>query len=137
MQAFATLFYISYTKLLFLVYIPFDSMDDKGKVLTILKSPTLIQQSLSYITSITNSWFSLPASLFSSPPIIILMVYSTGLCKRTCSHLSPRLNLALLTFVNTYQGWHKWNSRLSCSVWRLSSSVCASATSICKCLYTR
>ena len=41
------------------------------------------------------------------PPILLLMVYSTRLCNRLRSHLSPRLNIALLTFVNTYQGCFK------------------------------
>ena len=41
------------------------------------------------------------------PPILILIVYSTQLCDRLRSCLSPRLNLALLTFVNTYQSCYK------------------------------
>ena len=41
------------------------------------------------------------------PPIVLLMIYSTRLFTKLQSHLSPRLNLAIDTFVNTYQGCYK------------------------------
>ena len=111
-QAFATLFYISYTKLLFLVYIPFDSIDfmnDKGKVFHNLKV-TYIDPTIPFLhhKHIYIIVFSACILIFIFiPPILTLMVYSTQFCNRVRSHLSPRLNLALLTFVNTYQGCFK------------------------------
>ena len=111
-QAFATLFYISYAKLLFLLYIPFisiDFMDDKGNVFTKLKV-TYIDPTIPFLhhKHIYLMVFSACILIFMViPPILILMVYSTRFCNRIRSHLSPRLNLALLTFVNTYQGCFK------------------------------
>ena len=111
-QAFATLFYISYTKLLFLVYIPFnaiDFMDDKGSVFNNLKV-TYIDPTIPFLHHKHNHLIVFSACILIViviPPIIILMVYSTRFCNRVRSHLSPRLNLALLTFVNTYQGCFK------------------------------
>ena len=137
-QAFANLFYISYTKLLFLVYFPFSSstfMDENGNVLSKFKV-TYIDQTVPYLhhKHIYLMAFSACVLIFIViPPILILMMYSTRLCATLRNHIiSPRLNIALLTFVNTsrlLQGRHKWNSRLSHSIWRLSGFLCAFATS--------
>jgi hypothetical protein len=111
-QAFATLFYISYVKLLFLAYIPFgtsDFMDENGHVLTKLKV-TYIDPTIPFLhrKHIYLMVFSVCILIFIViPPILLLMVYPTRLCNRLRSHLSPRLNLALFTFVDTYQGCFK------------------------------
>ena len=111
-QAFANMFYISYTKLLFLAYFPFlssDFTDENGNVLSrfrvIYIDPTIPYLHHKHIYLMA---FSACILIFIViPPILILMVYSTRLCNRLRSHFSPRLNIALLTFVNTYQGCYK------------------------------
>ena len=111
-HAFAALFYISYSKFLFLMYIPFSSigfMDEKGTVSTKLTA-TYIDPTIPYLhrKHIYLMVFTACILLFIIiPPILILTVYSTRLCNRLRSYLSPRLNLALLSFVNTYQGCFK------------------------------
>ena len=111
-QAFATLFYISYVKLLFLAYIPFtssDFMDENGHVLSKLKV-TYIDPTIPFLhhKHIYLMVFSVCILIFIViPPILLLMVYPTRLCNRLRSHLSPRLNLAIFTFVDTYQGCFK------------------------------
>ena len=111
-QAFANLFYITYTKLLFLVFLPFassDFMDEKGNILSRFRV-TYIDPTIPYLhhKHIHLVAFSACVLIFIViPPVLILLVYSTRLCNRLRSHLSTRLNLALLTFVNTYQGCYK------------------------------
>ena len=111
-QAFATLFYILYIKLLFLTYVPFtsaDFMDENGHDLTKLKV-TYIDPTIPFLhhKHIYLMVFSACILIFIViPPILILMVYPTRLCNRLRSHLSPRLNLALFIFVDTYQGCFK------------------------------
>ena len=111
-QAFANLFYISYTKLLFLAYFPFSSStftDENGNVLSRFKV-TYIDPTIPYLhhKHIYLMAFSACVLVFIViPPILILMVYSTRLCATLRNHLSPRLNIAILTFVNTYQGCYK------------------------------
>ena len=111
-QAFANLFYITYTKLLFLVFLPFASsnfMDEKGNILSRFRV-TYIDPTIPYLHPKHVYLVAFSASVlifFVIPPIFILLVYSTRLCNRLRNHLSTRLNLALLTFVNTYQGCYK------------------------------
>ena len=111
-QAFANLFYISYTKLLFLVYIPFGGtnfIDEKGNDVSKFRV-TYIDPTIPVLhhKHIYLMLFSACILIFIViPPILIIMLYSTRFCNRVRSHLSPRLNLALLTFVNTYQGCYK------------------------------
>ena len=134
-QAFANLFYISYTKLLFLVYFPLSCStftDENGNVLSRFKV-TYIDPTVPYLhhKHIYLMAFSACVLIFIViPPILILMVYSTRLCATLRNHLSPRLNIALLTFVNTYQGCYKDGTNGTRDyIWRLSGSLCAFATS--------
>ena len=111
-QVFSTLFYISYTKLLFLVYVPLhsiDFMDEKGNILNKLKV-TYIDPAVPFLTHKHIYLIIFSACIFIFivlPPILVLMMYSSRLCDKLHSRLSPRLNLALLTFVHTYQGCFK------------------------------
>ena len=111
-HAFATLFYFSYTKLLFLVYIPCastDFMDEKGNAMSKFRF-TYIDPTIPYLhhKHIYLIVFSACILVFIViPPILILIVYSTRLCNKLRNHISTRLNLSLLTFVNTYQGCYK------------------------------
>ena len=111
-QAFATVFYISYSKLLFMVYIPFarsDFMNEKGHVLTDFEvtyiDPTV---PFGHRKHIYIMIFSICILFFIvMPPILILMFYPTRVFGKLQGHLSPRMNLSLFIFVNTFQGCYK------------------------------
>ena len=113
MHAFATFFtFRIQNSYIFLVYIPFgaaDFINQNGKDVNNFRV-TYIDLTISYLhhKHIYLMVFSACILVFIvTPPILILTMYSTQLCDRLRSHLSPRLNLALLTFVNTYQGCYK------------------------------
>ena len=109
-HAFATVFFISYAKLLFVVFIPFGGVYFANEHGTIRNEPMLILPFLLHIQSISIylAVFSLCILAFIvMPPIVLLMVYPTRLFTKLRNHLSPRLNLAIDTFVNTYQGCYK------------------------------
>ena len=111
-QAFATIFFISYSKLLFMAYIPFDRsdfMNEKGHVLTDFEvtyiDPTV---PFGHRKHIYIMIFSICILFFIvMPPILILMFYPTRLFGKLQSRLSPRMNISLFIFVNTFQGCYK------------------------------
>ena len=110
-QAFATVFYISYVKLIFLVFVPFNGTYFANEYGTIRKvfvthvDPTI---PFAHPKHICLMAFSLCILAFIvMPPIVVLMAYPTQLFRKLQNHLSPRLNLAIDTFVNTYQGCYK------------------------------
>ena len=112
-QAFATVFYISYTKLIFLVFVPFSGIymyftNESGQSQN--EFVTYVDPSIPFAhpKHIYLMVFSLCILAFIvMPPIVVLMVYPTQLFMKLQSHLSPRLNLAINIFVNTYQGCYK------------------------------
>ena len=111
-QSFATIFFISFTKLLFLIFIPFihtDFMNQNGKVVKGLKvtsiDPTV---SFGHGKHIYLMVFSASILIFIIlPPIIVLIAYPTRLFRRLQERFSSRVNLAIGTFVNTFQGCYK------------------------------
>ena len=110
-KAFATVFYISYAKLIFLVFVPFSGTyftNESGHIqneFVTFVDPTI---PFAHPKHIYLMVFSLCILAFIvMPPIVVLMVYPTRLFTKLQSHLSPRLNLAIDTFVNTYQGCYK------------------------------
>ena len=110
-HAFATVFYISYVKLIFLVFVPFSGVYFANEHGTIRNNfVTYVDPTIPFAhpKHIYLMVFSLCILTFIvMPPIVILMVYPTRLFTKLQSHLSPRLNLAIDTFVNTYQGCYK------------------------------
>ena len=110
-HAFATVFYISYVKLIFLVFVPFNGVyfaNEHGIIrneFVTYVDPTI---PFAHPKHIYLMVFSLCILAFIvMPPIVVLMVYPTTLFRKLQSHLSPRLNLAIDIFVNTYQGCYK------------------------------
>ena len=111
-QSFATIFFISFTKLLFLIFIPFnriDFMNQNGKVVKGIKvtsiDPTV---PFGHGKHIYLMVFSASILIFIIlPPIIVLIAYPTRLFRRLQERFSSRVNLAIGTFVNTFQGCYK------------------------------
>ena len=110
-QAFATVFYISYVKLIFLVFIPFDGTyfaNEHGTIRNVFVTHVDPTIPFAHSKHICLMAFSLCILAFIvMPPIVVLMAYPTQLFRKLQNHLSPRLNLAIDTFVNTYQGCYK------------------------------
>ena len=122
-QAFATVFYISYAKLIFLVFVPFNGIyfaNEHGTIRNVFVTyvdPTI---PFAHPKHIYLMVFSLCILAFIvMPPIVVLMAYPTRLFRKLQNHLSPRLNLAIDTFVNTYQGCYKdgTNGTRDCRSW--------------------
>ena len=106
-QAFATVFFISYAKLMFLVFVPFHGMyfaNEHGKSKTFFTyvDPTIPFTHPKHIYLMVFSLCIL--AIIVMPPIVVLIVYPTRLFTKL---QSSRLNLAIDTFVNTYQGCYK------------------------------
>ena len=111
-QAFATIFFISYVKMLFLVSIPFnwtDFITDRGTTNNSLRftyiDPTLPILHPKHTTAIATSITVF--AIIIVPPIVLLVVYPTRLFRKFQNHLSPRVTLALKIFVGTFQGNYK------------------------------
>ena len=106
-QAFATVFFISYSKLLFVVFRAFSHtafINETGIVITQVTyiDPTVPMYSPRHIYLMI---FSTCVLLFIVlPPILVLTVFPTN---KLQTYFSPRLNLALFTFVGTLQGCYK------------------------------
>ena len=109
-QAFVTVFFISYSKLLFVVFRAFsraDFIDEYGTVITQVTyiDPTVPMYSPRHIYLMI---FSTCVLLFIVlPPILVLIVFPTRLSNKLQTYFSPRLNLALFTFVGTFQSCYK------------------------------
>ena len=111
-QSFATVFLISYMKLICLVTTPFNLtnfVDDHGKYVENSKAlyidPSIQKGQPKHLCLIIISLVIL--FLIIMPPIMLLLLYPTRLFKWIQDCLSPRVNLALKIFVSTYQGCYK------------------------------
>ena len=110
-QSFATIFFLSYSKLLFLVSIPLCStgfVDDNG-VATKLRF-TYIDPTLPYGHGKHVYLLAFSAVIFVFiilPPILILTAYPTKMFRQLQKRLSSRVNLTIDTFVSTFQGCYK------------------------------
>ena len=111
-QAFATIFFITYLKLLSLVFVPFiltDFIDDHGEYVqhstVTYTDPTIPFGHSKHIYLIVVSMAILVFIVL--PPTLVLIAYPTRLFRRLQDCFPPRLNIALKIFVSTYQGWYK------------------------------
>ena len=111
-QAFATIFFVSYLKLLSLVSVPFiltDFIDDHGKYVqrskVIYIDPTVPVGHSKQVYLIAVSMAILFFIIL--PPILLLVAYPTRMFRKLQDHLPPRLNIALKIFVSVYQGPYK------------------------------
>lgn len=116
-QAFSTIFFISYVKMIFLASVPFnwvDFINDHGGVeikVTYVDPnvPTLHPKHISLIAfSVTIVTFIIV------PPIVILLIYPTRFFTKLQNCLPPRVNLAIKIFVSTFQGSYKDGTNGTC-----------------------
>ena len=110
-QSFATIFFISYAKLIFLVSTPLNHTsltEDDGHVL--LLKFVYIDPTVPYGHGKHICLLGMSALIFIFiilPPILVLMAYPTQLFRRLQNRLSSRVSIAIDTFVSTFQGCYK------------------------------
>ena len=111
-QSFATVFFVSYAKLLFLVAVPFsptDFMSQNGTVMSNFRAiyidPQVHYGHRKHIYLMVFSTIIFIVIIL--PPIIILIAYPTQLFRQLQNRLSSRFNLAIETFVSTFQSCYK------------------------------
>ena len=109
-QAFSSLFFLSYAKLIFLICLPILRsvvVNSEGKVMEkmVYVDPTLHYWSKKHIYIIALSLF-LGIFLFL-PPLILLIIYPTSLYGKISRHLKPRWRIAIKAYVETFQGCYK------------------------------
>ena len=106
-QAFATLFYLSYAKLIFLTSMPFSVayfVNEHGQS---NKGAPFIDPTISFwhTKHIILMAFSISILLLVIlPPILVLIAYPTKWFRKLQNSLSSRMNLAIQTFVGPFQG---------------------------------
>ena len=109
-QAFASLFFLSYAKLTFLIWEIFlwcRYTDPSGKVTGIFLciDPTVGYGSSKHVLLMT---FSVAVAVFVFlPPLLILVVYPTSLYRKISHWISPKWNLRIKTYVETFHGSFK------------------------------
>ena len=109
-QAFSSLFFLSYSKILFVMAAPFfvsTAANARGeKVDPVLYiDPTVQYLSKEHIYLITFSLF-IGIFLFL-PPLILLIIYPTSFFRKISHHLKPRWNIAIKIYVETFQSSYK------------------------------
>ena len=109
-QAFSSLFFLSYAKLLFVIAAPFfvsTAANDKGEEvdLVVYIDPTVQYLSKEHIYLITFSLFI--AIFLFLPPLVLLIIYPTSSFRKISRYLKPRWNIAIKMYVDTFQGCYK------------------------------
>ena len=109
-QAFSSLFFLSYAKLIFLICVPILQsvvVNVEGKVMEkmVYVDPTIRYWSKEHIYLIIFSLF-IGIFLFL-PPLILLIIYPTSLFRKISHHLKPRWKIAIRAYVETFQGCYK------------------------------
>ena len=109
-QAFSSLFFLSYAKLLFVIAAPFfvsRAVNAKGEEVdpVVYIDPTVPYLSKKHIYLII---FSLIIAIFLFlPPPILLSIYPTTFFRKISHYLKPRWNIAIKIYVDTFQGCYK------------------------------
>ena len=109
-QAFATLFFLSYAKLLFLTSVPFtvtyfvNEHGHSNRVAPFI-DPTISLWQAKHIILMAFSISILVLVIL--PPILVLIAYPTKLFRKLQNSLSSRTNLAIQAFVSPFQGCFK------------------------------
>ena len=109
-QAFATTFFMSYTKLLFLIAITLMETDSISETGQVMKRTLYIdlQSQFGRPKHVLLTIFTLGIfAVFILPPLIVLLTYPTRLFIKLQNYLSPRANLAIKIFVSAFQGNYK------------------------------
>ena len=109
-QSFATLFFLSYAKLIFLTSVPITAVHYVNELGQSRKVAPLIDPTISFwhTKHIILMVFSISILLLVIlPPIVVLIVYPTKLFRKLQNSLSSRMNLAIHAFVSPFQGCFK------------------------------
>ena len=109
-QAFATLFFLSYAKLIFLTSVPINVVRYINELGQSRKVAPLIDPTISFwhTKHIILMAFSISILLLVIlPPILVLIVYPTKLFRKLQNSLSSRMNLAIHAFVSPFHGCFK------------------------------
>ena len=127
-QAFATLFFLSYAKLIFLISMPFTVtyfVNEHGES---SKGAPFIDPTISFWDTkhIILMAFSISILvLVIMPPILVLISYPTKWFRKLQNSLSSRTNLAIQAFVNPFQGCFKDGTNRTCDYRALSGGFLA------------
>ena len=141
-QAFATLLFLSYAKLIFLTSNPFEVtyyVNDYGQS---SKGAPYIDPTISFwhTKHIILMAFSISILLLVIlPPTIVLIVYPTKLFRKLQNSLSSRTNLAIQAFVGPFQGCFKDGTNGARDYRALSGGILAALllmVSFIKCVYS-
>ena len=127
-QAFATLFFLSYAKLIFLTTMPFyvasyvNELGHSNKIAPLI-DPTI---SIWHTKHTILMAFSLSILLLVIlPPILLLIAYPTKRFRKLQNCLSSRMNLAIQAFVSPFQGCFKDGTNGTCDYRALSGGLLA------------
>ena len=106
-QAFATLFFLSYTKFIVLMY-------EALLISSVVNKENRVVSTVSYIDPTIfifsrKHWYLLSLSLFILvfiivPPLLLLILFPTRLFKKLSRCLNPRCIISIQTFVDTFHG---------------------------------
>ena len=109
-QAFSSIFFLSYAKFNFIIFqiflytIPTTEVGEVTKTL-VYYDPTVLYASKKHVYMIM---FSIFVSIFLYfPPTLLLILYPTSLYRKISSRIRPRWRIGIKTFVETYQGCYK------------------------------
>ena len=109
-QAFATLFFLSYAKLIYTTSMPFTVTYFVNELGQSSKGAPFIDPTISFWDTkhIILMTFSISILvLVILPPILVLIAYPTKLFRKLQNSLSSRTNLAIQAFVSPFQGCFK------------------------------
>ena len=109
-QAFATLFFLSYAKLIFMTIMPFTVTYFVNELGQYTRVVPFIDPTISYLDTKHIILMAFSISIFVLvilPPILVLIAYPTKLFRKLQKSLSSRTNLAIQAFVSPFQGCFK------------------------------
>ena len=93
-QAFASLFFLSYAKLTYLIWVSFAWTGDKN-VIVLYVGPNVPYISTKHIFLMV---FAMILTLLLLPPLHILMVYPTSLYRKISDSISPMWRIRIITY---------------------------------------
>ena len=136
-QAFSTLFFLSYAKLIFMVSVPFGVtfyINEYGQTINVNECGQS-SKGAPYIDPTIPFWdtkhiilmaFSISILLLVIlPPILVLIAYPTKWFRKVQHSLSSRTNLAIQAFVSPFQGCFKDGTNGTCDYRALSGGFLA------------
>ena len=110
-RAFATLFYLSFAKLIFIVlecllFTRVNTINGDMVALVSYIDPTVIFFTQKHIPFITIT-IVIIIFIIISPPLLLLIIFPTTCFQKCCTCLKPRWMLTLQIFADTFQGCYK------------------------------